>query len=239
MMKCVSGPGATVRVIIFDLGGVLVDPVFRPFSTKVQELYGIPRQDVDSVLRRHWPRFCMGEMNENEYWRLFSRDVRIEDAPRKFRRMARSFMVLDRQVAGLVRHLRGRYTLAVLSNVPREWMDYVRRRYRFGQLFDIVLGSYDLKLAKPYSAPQNRRNEMKVYRVALDRIGAEPGECIFIDDHEENLAPARRLGMRTVLFRNAGQLEDELRRLGVRKKDTVSGRIIHTSHSKQGLNIGR
>lgn len=37
------------------------------------------------------------------------------------------------------------------------------------------------------------------YRKALDIIGAEPEECLFVDDSPLNLAPARELGMLTVL----------------------------------------
>jgi len=37
-----------------------------------------------------------------------------------------------------------------------------------------------------------------------------------VDDKEENLAPAAEMGMRTVLFKSAKRLKDDLRKLGVR-----------------------
>jgi putative hydrolase of the HAD superfamily len=34
----------------------------------------------------------------------------------------------------------------------------------------------------------------------LQRLGAKPEECLFIDDKERNLVTARSLGMKTILF---------------------------------------
>jgi FMN phosphatase YigB (HAD superfamily) len=40
---------------------------------------------------------------------------------------------------------------------------------------------------------------------------AAPESSLFIDDREQNVAPAQRLGMRTALYRDAGELEGVLR----------------------------
>jgi putative hydrolase of the HAD superfamily len=37
------------------------------------------------------------------------------------------------------------------------------------------------------------------YRVLLDTLGAQAGECVFVEDSARNLAPARALGMTTIL----------------------------------------
>jgi putative hydrolase of the HAD superfamily len=44
--------------------------------------------------------------------------------------------------------------------------------------------------------------DRRAYRKALDLLGAEPQECVFVDDSVANLAPATRLGMITVLVRD-------------------------------------
>jgi putative hydrolase of the HAD superfamily len=50
----------------------------------------------------------------------------------------------------------------------------------------------------------------------LRRLGAEPRECVFIDDQEANLRYPARAGMEAVLFQSPGQLRRELDRLGIR-----------------------
>ena len=44
---------------------------------------------------------------------------------------------------------------------------------------------------------------------------AEPGASVFIDDREQNLAPACALGMKTIRFTDAVRLRQELAGLGV------------------------
>ena len=44
---------------------------------------------------------------------------------------------------------------------------------------------------------------------------AEPAASVFIDDREQNLEPARALGMQTIRFTDAVRLRQELAGLGV------------------------
>jgi 2-haloacid dehalogenase len=43
---------------------------------------------------------------------------------------------------------------------------------------------------------------------------AEPARCVFVDDREQNLAPARTLGMHTIHFTSAAALAASLAGLG-------------------------
>jgi putative hydrolase of the HAD superfamily len=51
--------------------------------------------------------------------------------------------------------------------------------------------------------------------MALEISQRQPEECVCIDDRPLNLEGARSLGLHTIQFLNAGQLESDLRRLGV------------------------
>lgn len=39
----------------------------------------------------------------------------------------------------------------------------------------------------------------------MKQVGAEAGDCIFIDDRDENLIPAMELGMHTIKFSRNGE----------------------------------
>ena len=72
-----------------------------------------------------------------------------------------------------------RHALAVLSALGLDGL--------FEEIFDIVALGF-----RPKPDPAT-------YRTVLERLGAEPPRAILLDDLERNLAPARDLGMRTVL----------------------------------------
>ena len=40
----------------------------------------------------------------------------------------------------------------------------------------------------------------RIYQLALDRLGVPPEEAVFTDDHEEYLAGAEGLGIKTVKY---------------------------------------
>ena len=39
-----------------------------------------------------------------------------------------------------------------------------------------------------------------IFRLAAERLGVAPAECVFVDDWDQNIAAARSIGMTAVLF---------------------------------------
>ena len=72
-----------------------------------------------------------------------------------------------------------RHALAVLAALGLEGL--------FEEIFDIVALGF-----RPKPEPET-------YRAVLARLGATPARTVLLDDLERNLAPARAIGMRTVL----------------------------------------
>ncbi|HEX6521731.1 MAG TPA: HAD family phosphatase [Streptosporangiaceae bacterium] len=92
---------------------------------------------------------------------------------------------------------------AVLSNSlgrgghdPYQGYDLCRR-------FDAVVISDQVGLRKPDTA---------IYRLAASKLGVPATSCVFADDSEANLPPARALGMTAVLFADAESAVTEIER---------------------------
>ena len=45
-----------------------------------------------------------------------------------------------------------------------------------------------------------RKPSREIYSCALQKTGAEAGNCVFVDDRDRNLIPARALGMHAIRF---------------------------------------
>lgn len=63
-------------------------------------------------------------------------------------------------------------------------------RHLFPGMFDAVVISAEVGMRKP---------EERIFRHAIDLLGLEPGECVFIDDLEANVTAAEAVGMTGVL----------------------------------------
>ena len=78
----------------------------------------------------------------------------------------------------------------------------------FEQLFDVLVISGELGVRKPDQA---------IYDIALERMGLEASELVFVDDLPGNLKPARAMGIATVAHRDPASTIAELEELlGVR-----------------------
>ncbi|WP_461204852.1 HAD family hydrolase [Clostridium sp. DL1XJH146] len=80
--------------------------------------------------------------------------------------------------------LKEKYSLSVLSNATTslDWaFDLLDLRKYFKE---VIISSY-VQCAKP---------DKKIFNIALDKIGVQAGQCIFIDDRLENIKSAEELG---------------------------------------------
>lgn len=89
--------------------------------------------------------------------------------------------------------LRPKVRLGLLSNATRGSTARFQAN-GVGALFDVLLCSGDIGLAKPDPA---------AFRLALERLAVAPERCLFVDDVEENVRVAQRMGMLATHYHHA------------------------------------
>ena len=47
--------------------------------------------------------------------------------------------------------------------------------------------------------------ERRIFELTCERLGVQPTEMIFLDDHERAVVAARELGIHAILFQNTAQ----------------------------------
>ena len=95
--------------------------------------------------------------------------------------------------------------MATLNNEARELNQYRIQHFGLREVFEVFFSSCWLGTRKP---------TREIYERALGMSQADPRRALFIDDREQNLSPARLLGMHTILFTGAEQLSQDLRAMG-------------------------
>lgn len=81
--------------------------------------------------------------------------------------------------------------VGLLSNMMPSWDAYWRRMVPVDELFDDVILSFAVGARKP---------QRRIYGLATRRAGAEPGDCVFVDDQIDNVRAARQFGWTAVHF---------------------------------------
>ena len=204
---------STINQVLFDIGGVLGSNGWdREQRAVAVEKFGLDGEDFQYRHEETVGAFESGQISLDEYldvtvfWqhRDFSRD--------DFKRFMFSLSTPSADSLDVVRRLRrgirGRPTrvrMATLNNESRELNEYRIRCFGLGDLFDVFFSSCWLGVRKPTKV---------IYERVLGMTQAEPASSVFVDDREQNLAPARALGMQTILFTSAEQLSRSLIQLG-------------------------
>ncbi|HUQ46678.1 MAG TPA: HAD-IA family hydrolase [Gemmatimonadaceae bacterium] len=99
------------------------------------------------------------------------------------------------------------YWVMTLNNECEELNEYRIRKFGLDAIFDAFLSSCWLRLRKPTAG---------FYMRALNIAQANPRTSVFIDDREQNIVPARDLGMHVIHYQSAAQLSTDLTNLGIK-----------------------
>jgi len=178
-----------VKVLLFDLGGVLVE-----FSG-VREVAPLLRLEAtEAEIVKRWSRcphtkaFGLGLLSREDFAERFVRDWELDLPPGHFLQAFRSWSSrLLPGAAELLASLRPRFRLAALSNSNELHWERNANDLGVNDLFDLAISSHQVGFCKP---------DPRIYQVALERLGVPPDQVMFFDDVHANVVAAAQLGMR-------------------------------------------
>jgi putative hydrolase of the HAD superfamily len=201
----------TIRGILFDFGGVIHDMRWD-VARELEEKHALPRHALFETLYRTptWKAIECGQ-GDRQVWLDEAHQLLETRAGRALPRLHDAWRAaqgpIDRNVA-LARALRPPYRTAILSNADSSLRSRLRERLGLHELFDTVVCSAEVGMAKPDHA---------IYRLAAAQLELPPEACVFVDDLEANVTAAREVGMAGIYFRvdRGDDLTAQLAALGV------------------------
>ena len=113
-------------------------------------------------------------------------------------------MLPHRKVWRLARTLRRHgIKTGILSNIflVAAWLIRLMGGYRG---FDPLILSFKERVDKPHK---------KIYQIAIKRLKVNPEEILFVDNRPENIAAAKRLGMKVVLAKSSDQIVTDVQKV--------------------------
>ncbi len=198
-----------INTVISDIGGVCITPSEKITPHIIAELFHIPIDKAMSEYQEALPDLRIGVKSVldlakhiNTRYKLTADLSGIEDA---YSRVYIKQAVVNEDVVELFESLAGRCKRIACSNMLDIHVRCNRQRGLF-RIFDAVYLSSVVGFAKP---------DRKMYEFVLTDMHVNAGNCLVIDDKDENITVARELGMRACLFESADQLLGLLQKEGV------------------------
>lgn len=195
-----------ITEIIFDLGNVLVEIYPERAMERFAKQCSLPLSAIRTVfLSPLHLDFMAGKISPEEFYQKVTQQYSCPIPREEFVRSWELVIGPPKDgIEALIEKLASRYTLSICSNTdPWHW-DYVIRRYGFVRHFQHIFLSYQLGYNKPH---------LRVFEQVLQQLQRPSNQVVFIDDSEENIQAAKKMGIQGIVANSASQIEEKLSQL--------------------------
>ena len=199
-----------IKAILFDCGGVLINSVFDGMIAYCSEALHIEKRSLLESYRKYEDAFQKGQVAEEDLWTRILEDNQLEMNDSRLLKIwgdafSAVYRINDFMFDLVSRVKQKKLKTGVLSNTEKA----VAARFQSGigskiELFDYQYYSCDIGLRKPSE---------EIYRYVQQNMQLEMEQIAFIDDVEENIEAANRLGMHGILYLSDEGLIRSLRKL--------------------------
>ena len=202
----------SIKNIIFDLGNVIFN--YNPEHI-LKSLY--PKNCdhkfyLDYLFNsEYWQELDAGRISEKQVIEKLSTTHHLSEHQKTIaHNLINNFtkhLTLNKDMKSLFMKLSTTYNVYILSNFQSKPFLTLNNDHPFLNLAKGKVISANVKMKKP---------ELGIYHYLISQYFLNPPECIFIDDLIENIETAKKLQIKTILFKNVYQTKRELNSAGVK-----------------------
>lgn len=214
------------QAILWDFGGVITSSPFEAFN-RYEEKHGIPKDFIRGInainpTTNAWAQFESSRVSIEEFDRLFKAESGTAGHPIPGREVLALLAGDVRpEMVKALKICRKNFRIGcITNNVKADNTSAIPQSTGRGQELKDIMSLFDDVIES--SVEGVRKPDPEIYRIALERMGVEAEECIFLDDLGINLKPAKAMGMKTIKVLNSRQALSELEELtGLKMLDPI------------------
>lgn len=184
-----------IKAVVFDCFGVLTGDKWKEFVASLPGEQRANARDLNMALDR-------GVISQDEFYvqinKLTGHSIAEIDS------IINSQMQKNSYLIEYIKQLKGKYKLAVLSNVSNDWIRQEFLEPSEIQLFDDFILSYEVGLIKP---------NPEIFRLTASRLGVQLEEMLFIDDSAGNAQAASDLGVKAIVYSDFPSFKEQIDKL--------------------------
>jgi putative hydrolase of the HAD superfamily len=197
-----------IRVIIFDLGNVIVNFDHMSICTKLSKHSAFEPDRIYDIIFNSGleTSFDKGMISPENFYSRVKKEAQLEIDKDSFKEIWTKIFTLNPEIEELISSLKNKYRLLCLSNTNSWHFEYCMQKFHVLKLFDSFILSYEVGKTKPDST---------LFEEAIKKAATLPDECVYIDDVPEFVETANKLGMHGIHFKTVRKLKKELSDLNI------------------------
>ena len=178
-----------IKAVLFDFTGVLTTSrVWFTLAEKLSARFGLEKKLISDILYEHEAMLMRGRKSTHDFWE--ENFKKLEIPLDVFKEEFSHWYVLNPEVLEIAGELKKKFRLVIFSDNFDAVTSTIRADPAL-KIFDEMFFSNEMHKTK---------QEEGTFEDVLEKLKLKPKECVFIDDKEKNLEPAKALGIKTVLF---------------------------------------
>ncbi|HET9946522.1 MAG TPA: HAD-IA family hydrolase [Patescibacteria group bacterium] len=178
-----------VKFIYFDVGEVLISgATSKDFAEK---LLGINYEDFKKVYKKHRFNIYKGTVSTTDLLTLYKKEFPSIKTTNPFEEWLTLLSPIQ-EMHTLISKLHPTYQLGIITNSYSGTFDKIQQKNLLPNvLFTHIVDSSKVGFAKP---------EKEIYMLAQGKTGLLAEEILFIDNKEENILAAQKMGWQGFIF---------------------------------------
>lgn len=190
----------TIKVLIFDLGGVVAHGGYLPFIKEycLKCLTPEGKQKIDQLERR----VNLGEITETEFYEAIKQVFDVDMSPQQMHQIIIDRMKLDKDLVNFIPTIEKGKVVLFSNSIGNMAAEVIKHEGLDNtKFFDEVFFSNTMHLAKP---------DKEAYEYVVKNLHVQPQEALMIDDRPQNIEQARAVGMHGIVYTDTAQLKKDL-----------------------------
>jgi putative hydrolase of the HAD superfamily len=205
------GGTLALRAVVFDYGMVLTDKPDADAYATLLRITGLPEDRFEPLYWADRHAYDEGKLTGLEFWQKLILAAELNLSPETVQELnhwdARMWTTENPVMLAWQLELKKHgFLTAILSNMGDNVLENMKREFDWLPRFDVLVWSYQLRMAKPDPA---------IYHHVLDDLGVRPEEALFLDDKLINIEAAQAVGMQAIQFTNVEKLREDLIKAGL------------------------
>jgi epoxide hydrolase-like predicted phosphatase len=190
----------TIKAIVFDIGGVLEITPNLSTDAQWEKKLNLKENELYERLHEIWRGGTIGTISIQQVHENIGKIMNWDET------QVNEYMgdvwkeylgTLNVELADYFRNLRPKYQTAIISNSFVGAREQEAKHYQFDTICDFIIYSHEVGLRKP---------DPKIFELTCQKLGLQPNEVIFVDNHADVYASALEMGMHCFEFKDNAQI---------------------------------
>jgi len=196
-----------IKHLIFDFGGVFLDlgGKHSGIPSQLAVIFNIPLDQADKIWSENKIDLLTGKEAPKDFIKRISKLLKIsldiEKANQEWERLNKmEKSQINWDLVDYVKSLKSKYQIHILTDTINVDAGNSAWFVDISKHFQNIFKSFEIGSKKP---------DKNSFLYVLKKIGANPDECVFVDDFQKNVESANEIGLKGILYSNLSQLKKD------------------------------